>query len=293
MVVDRRQRLALVAPIGVLVAALVGCGAPTPTATPSTAATAAPAPTFRLVEVDGRTQAIDCRGSGKPTIVLDGGLGVYSGTWVGVLDALANESFWVCRYDRPGLGESEAGRKPRTSERFVTELRALLEAARERPPYVLVGHSLAGLNVQLFARTHRDEVAGVVFVDAVHPDLDLRIESLLTPGQVAQRRVELELNEESIRFEDILASEDQVRAAPEFPAVPIVAIPHGVHFTVTDPDWPEQPVEDLWAELQRDLSRLAPGGKLVIAAKSQHRIQETEPEVVAAAIREVVTASGT
>jgi pimeloyl-ACP methyl ester carboxylesterase len=276
-----------------LVVALLGCGGPTPTATPSPAPTTTPAPTFRLVQVGGRTQAIDCRGSGKPTVVLDGGLGVYSGTWVGVLDALANESFRVCRYDRPGLGESEAGPKPRTSERFVTELRALLEAAGERPPYVLVGHSLGGLNVQLFAREHRDEIAGVVFVDAIHPDLDERIEPLLTPAQVAQRREELELNEEGIRFEDILASEDQVRAAPEFPAVPIVAIAHGVHFTVTDPDWPEQPVEDLWAELQRDLSRLAPGGKLVIATKSQHRIQETEPEVVAAAIREVVTASGT
>ena len=276
-----------------LIVALLGCGAPTPTTTPSPDPTATPAPTFRLVEVDGRTQAIDCRGNGKPTVVLDGGLGVYSGTWVGVMDALTDESFRVCRYDRPGLGESEAGQKPRTSERFVTELRALLEAAGERPPYVLVGHSLAGLNVQLFAREHRDEVAGVVFVDAIHPDLDRRIEPLLTPEQVAQRREELELNEEGIRFEDILASEDQVRAAREFPAVPTVAIAHGVHFTVTDPDWPERPVEDLWAELQRDLSRLAPGGKLVIATKSQHRIQETEPEVVAAAIREVVTASGT
>jgi pimeloyl-ACP methyl ester carboxylesterase len=248
-------------------------------------------PTYRLVDVDGRTQAIDCRGSGSPTVVLDGGLGVYSGTWAGVMDALSGESFRVCRYDRPGLGESEAGEKPRTSERFVDELRALLETAGEAAPYVLVGHSLGGLNVQLFARSHPDDVVGAVFVDAVHPDLDARIEALLTPEQAAQRREELELNQEGIRFDDILASDAQVEAAPAFPDIPVVVITHGQPFDVTDPTWPAEPVEDLWSELQADLAELSPRGELVVADESQHRIQETEPEVVADAIQKVLTAA--
>src|SRR5262245_60198452 len=114
---------------------VLACGGTSSTPAPSVTPAATPAPTYRLVEIDGRTQAIDCRGSGSPTVVLDGGLGVYSGTWVGVMDALADAPFRVCRYDRPGLGESEAGDKPRTSERFVEELRALLETAGEKPPY--------------------------------------------------------------------------------------------------------------------------------------------------------------
>jgi pimeloyl-ACP methyl ester carboxylesterase len=270
---------------------VLACGETSSIPTPSVTPAATPAPTYRLVEIDGRTQAIDCRGGGSPTVVLDGGLGVYSGTWTGVMDALADAPFRVCRYDRPGLGESEAGDKPRTSERLVEELRALLETAGEKPPYVLVGHSLGGLNVQLFARHHPDDVAGAVIVDAIHPDLDARIAELLTPEQATQRGEELELNQEGIRFDDILASDDQVHEAPQFPAVPVVVIAHGQPFTVTDPAWPAKEVEDLWTELQRALSELTPGGKLVIAKESEHRIQETEPEIVADAIREVVTAA--
>lgn len=282
-------RLPFVAVVVMLMAvACGGASSATPTLAPS--ATASPAPTYRLVDVDGRTQAIDCRGSGSPTVVLDGGLGVYSGTWAGVVDALADAPFRVCRYDRPGLGESESGEKPRTSERFVAELRTLLDAAGEKPPYVLVGHSLAGLNVQLFARQHPDDVAGVVLVDAIHPDLDVRIEALLPPDQAAQRRDELELNQEGITFDDILASEEQVRAAPTFPKVPLFVIAHGVPFTVIDPAWPADEVERLWTELQGELTELAPGGRYLVAKDSEHRIQETEPEVVADAIREVVSA---
>jgi pimeloyl-ACP methyl ester carboxylesterase len=283
------RRSTFLALVGVTITA---CGGATTSPVPSSTPLATPAPTHRLVEVDGRTQAIDCRGTGSPTVVLDGGLGVYSGTWTDVMGALSDAPFRVCRYDRPGLGESEAGEKPRTSERFVEELRTLLEAAGESGPYVLVGHSLGGLNVQLFARQHPNDVVGAVFVDAVHPDLDARIAELLTPEQAAQRGEELEVNQEGITFEDILASDEQVREAPEFPAIPVVVIAHGRPFEVTDPEWPARKVESLWTELQRDLSELAPGGKLVIAEESEHRIQETEPSVVADAIGEVVAAAG-
>jgi pimeloyl-ACP methyl ester carboxylesterase len=255
--------------------------------------TTSPGPTYRLVEVDGRARAIDCRGSGSPTVVLESGLGVYSGTWVGVMDALADAPFRVCRYDRPGLGESEVGERPRTTERFVDELRALLAQAGETGPYVLVGHSLGGLTVQLFAREHPDEVTGAVLVDAIHPELDARIEPLLTPAQITTRREELELNEEGIRFDDIIASEAQVQAAPPFPQIPLVVLAHGLPFPVTDPTWPAEEVEDLWSDLQIDLARLTTDADFVVAEASQHRIQETEPDLVAKVIRGVVTAAGT
>jgi pimeloyl-ACP methyl ester carboxylesterase len=249
-------------------------------------------PTARLVEVDGRAQSIDCRGTGSPTVILESGLGVYSGTWLGVMDALSDAAFRLCRYDRPGLGESEAGERPRTVARFVDELRALLAQAGETGPYVLVGHSLGGLTAQLFARDHPDEVVGAVLVDAIHPELEARIEPLLTPAQVAARREELELNQEGIQFDDILASEAQVLAAPPFPQIPLVVLAHGLPFPVTDPTWPAEEVEDLWSDLQIDLARLTPDADFVVAEASQHRIQETEPDLVAKVIRGVVSAAG-
>src|SRR5215217_3428463 len=71
----------------------------------------------------------------------------------------------VCTYDRGGAGWSEPGTQPRTSQQFVKELHALLNNAGIEGPYVLVGHSLGGNNVQLYASRYPDEVAGMVLVD--------------------------------------------------------------------------------------------------------------------------------
>ena len=86
----------------------------------------------------------------------------------------------VCVYDRPGTllnAEDTAGRSrsdpaplPRTAQDVVADLHALLRAARVPGPYVLVGHSLGGLCVRLYATTYPEEVAGLVLVDASHED---------------------------------------------------------------------------------------------------------------------------
>jgi pimeloyl-ACP methyl ester carboxylesterase len=51
----------------------------------------------------------------------------------------------------------------------VEELRQVLRHKGLKPPYVLVGHSLGGLYMQLFARAHPEEVKGLVLVDAMYP----------------------------------------------------------------------------------------------------------------------------
>ena len=97
-------------------------------------------------------------------MILEGGLGVYSGTWFAVMPMVARVTR-VCRFDRAGLGQSERGPLPRTSKRMVTELHTLLRKGGIDGPYV----------------------AGLVFVDAIHPDLDVRIEKLLSAKQAAGR----------------------------------------------------------------------------------------------------------
>jgi pimeloyl-ACP methyl ester carboxylesterase len=219
-------------------------------------------------------------------VILEGGLGVYSGTWHAVMPMVAGTTR-VCRFDRAGLGQSERGPMPRTSKRMVAELHALLTKGRIQDPYVLVGHSFAGLNIRLYANTYPKEVAGLVLVDAVHPDLDVRIEKLLSAEQVADRRAELELNQEGIRFRDILTSEAQVRKAKPPPDVPLMVIRHGLPFE-SGPGWPADAVEKLWADLQNDLATLTPQGEVIVAAASHHRIQEDQPDGVSGVIEQVV-----
>jgi len=117
------------------------------------------------IDVGGYQMHLYCSGSGSPTVVLDAGLGGASLDWSLVQPSLA-ETSQVCSYDRAGMGWSDPGPQPRSPEQLAKELHVLLTNAGISPPYVLVGHSLAGKNVRMFAQEHPDEVVGMVLVDA-------------------------------------------------------------------------------------------------------------------------------
>jgi pimeloyl-ACP methyl ester carboxylesterase len=117
---------------------------------------------------DRSVQAVRA-GQGEPLIVLESGLGDDWSSWSPILDALAARSR-VIAYSRPGYGESSAVSTLRDIATEAEELRELLRALGEAPPYVLVGHSLGGLIAQAFACRYSPEVAGLVTVDAPHPD---------------------------------------------------------------------------------------------------------------------------
>ncbi len=127
----------------------------------------------KLFDVGGYKMHIDCTGEGSPTIILESGLGDTFVSWRKVEPQIAKFTR-VCSYDRAGIGYSDASSQARTSKVIASELHALLHAAGVAPPYVLVGHSMGGYNVRLYASLYRNEVAGMVLVDASHPDQENR-----------------------------------------------------------------------------------------------------------------------
>lgn len=126
-----------------------------------------PAP-GKLVEVDGHLMHIHCLGSGSPTVVIDAGNGSFSIEWTPIQEKLG-QTTRVCIYDRSGYGWSEASPSPRDGAQVVSELHDLLDVAGEAGPYLLVGHSLGGVHVRMFAAQYPDEVAGLVLVDTAYP----------------------------------------------------------------------------------------------------------------------------
>jgi pimeloyl-ACP methyl ester carboxylesterase len=126
-----------------------------------------PAP-GKLVEVAGHRMHIDCTGSGSPTVVIDAGNGSFSVEWTPIQAALA-QSTRVCTYDRSGYGWSEPGPQPRDGMQIVSELHELLSAAGEHAPYLLVGHSLGGVHMRMYAVKYPAEVAGMILVDTAYP----------------------------------------------------------------------------------------------------------------------------
>ena len=119
--------------------------------------------------IAGREVEYVAKGQGMPAVVFENGLGGRLDWWSKVLPPLAAETT-VFAYNRPGIGASAPASTRRDGTTIVEELRATLKAKDIKPPYLLVGHSIGGLYVQLFARLHPDEVAGMVLVDSTHPD---------------------------------------------------------------------------------------------------------------------------
>ena len=107
----------------------------------------------------------------EPLIVLEHGAFGCAADWAVVQARLAARGLRSLAYDRAGLGHSDPGPRPRDGRALAADLAALLGALDEPGPYVLVGHSMGGLMVRLFAITHPELVSGVVLVDAVVPEI--------------------------------------------------------------------------------------------------------------------------
>lgn len=133
-----------------------------------------PAP-GKLVDIGGRRIHVDCRGTGAPTVVFEAGLDVYGSlSWSAVQDPISQITR-ACSYDRAGIMWSDRANGARDAAAIAGDLHRALQAAGENGPYVMVGHSLGGPYVMAFTKQFGAEVAGVVFVDASHPDQQLRL----------------------------------------------------------------------------------------------------------------------
>jgi pimeloyl-ACP methyl ester carboxylesterase len=130
----------------------------------------------QLVDVGGgRKMNLYCTGKGPLTVVFDSASGEAGWAWYRVQPEVAKHTR-ACVYDRAGFGFSDMSKRPNTSENAVGDLHKLLAAAGEKGPYVLVGNSLGGANVQIYAYRYPDEVKGLVLVEAQREDETARID---------------------------------------------------------------------------------------------------------------------
>ena len=225
-------------------------------------------------------------GEGRPAVVLLGGFGLPIEGWALVLPQLAQTST-VLAYNGRGFGASAEPQKPQTGNAVVDLLRDLLDAAAVAPPYILVGHALGGLHANLFARRFPLETAGVVLVEAMHPDDDFderRLRFLprsYRPGASrnrVRRHYELHFLAETAR---------EIEQAGPFPGVPLTV----VSASRTPPRWTTSPQQvRTHAARQRQLVTLSGRGTHVVAPASGQFPQVTNPEIVVGAVRDMVAA---
>ncbi|MDP3659765.1 alpha/beta fold hydrolase [Phenylobacterium sp.] len=125
-------------------------------------------PRGEMIDLGGRRMRLVREGAASthPTILCEAGSFGSASDWAVVQEMLAADGLRSLAYDRAGLGYSDPGPIPRHGRAIVEDLERLLEQAGEPGPFVLVGHSMAGLWVRLFAVRNPDKVAGLVLVDA-------------------------------------------------------------------------------------------------------------------------------
>jgi len=140
--------------------------------------------------VGGYKMHIHCTGQGSPTVILASGMSDFSVSWAYVQPEIAKYTR-VCSYDRAGLGWSEPSPLPRTVNTLVEELHTLLVNANVQGPYVLVGHSLGGMLIRVYANNYPDKVVGMVLVDSTPDEVDIRRAAAVPNGaELAKRNLE-------------------------------------------------------------------------------------------------------
>ena len=268
-----------------LLVAMAGCDAdgddeaPSPAATSPSTVEGGGAPSGGRVDVGGYELAYVCQGDGEPTVVLEAGYdSAGTSTFADLLAPIAEETR-VCTYDRAGTGTSD----PRPSAEGLTsadqasELRSLLEAAAIEPPYVLVGHSYGGFVARLFAAAYQDETAGLILIESSHEDE-------IEPYRDHYGNDPAGDWVDGGDLLDIDATADALRTtARNFGELPLVVIRAETYEDVLS--------TSLWRRTQADLATLSSNALYVVADGSGHFVQDEAPEVVLAAIHEVLAAS--
>ncbi len=142
------------------------------------AASAGPfTPSGRYVDIGGRKLRLVCAGpentptpNDKPTVWMEAGAFGLAADFAAIQEKLTAKGIRSCAYDRAGMGWSDAGPQPRDATAIVEDLEKLIAASGERGPFILMGHSMAGLHTRLFAGRNSTKVAGLVLIEATTPE---------------------------------------------------------------------------------------------------------------------------
>lgn len=230
-----------------------------------------------IARLDSGAVEVVTAGAGAVTVLFEAGLGDDWTPWDGVASEVARHAR-VFAYSRPGHGGSDPAATPRDPGHIVKELRALLSAEGQRPPYVLVGHSIGGGYMELFAKAHPDEVIGVVLVDPRHRDFLGRctqagIESCGIPDAALSKLPAVQAAE----YRGYGEASEEIAAAGSFGSYPVRVLTATEH--PASAAW-----EALWESMLASLAAESSQGLQIRVPGAGHYLQRDRPQEVVTAI---------
>jgi pimeloyl-ACP methyl ester carboxylesterase len=272
---------------------------PASTLNPSTISQVTTWGQIEQIDIGGRKLAISCQGEGNPTVVFESGYRTTMACWKDVWKETAKYTR-SCVYDRANLGQSDPATKPRTSKDIVDDLQNLLTNARIPGPYLLVGHSMGSFNVLIYANQYPQDVAGIVLVDPSHPDQFERWLAILPVENETQSEM-LKICRQTLREStspssandpnnpegwDWLQSAEELRSIHDLGELPLTVI------TAVNYSWLcyhplAERANKIWQANQKEYLELSPNSQQIMVS-SNHLVMESEPEVVVAAILDML-----
>lgn len=254
-------------------------------------------------DVGGRQIRLVCQGRGYPAVVVDAGLGtgpVEDRPWQGIATMVAAVTR-VCLYDRAGRGGSDPNPKVViTSADAAGDMARALEVAGVQGPYVVVGHSIGGLNAQVFAARYPSKVAGLVLVSTTHPD-QFNIWASLLPAPIDGEakeitdtrafltKIQSDPTQNPERL-DVRESEEQARQLHSLGSKPVIVLTHSPKFRMV-PGLAEPlaiKLENATQGMQKQFLQLSTKSTQHIAATAGHHLPDEAPGFVVDGILEAV-----
>ena len=231
--------------------------------------------------VSGRQLEFVANKKSGPVVVFENGLGARMEWWGKVPPSLGNDISYFA-YNRAGYGNSTPADAPRDGDHVVGELRSALIEQKLQPPYVLVGHSLGGLFMQLFARKYPQEVAALILVDSTHPNQMDGAGAMEKQSPWVRGIVGALVTGTAKEELDLLSQTgQQVLALPSLSGIPVFVL------SALEPMQETSDLARFTNEKRQDIARLYPGSKQ-IWVPSGHAIPLEKPEAVVQAIRDAL-----
>ena len=259
--------------IAYLIALLASCALSACTAVPTSA----------MKDIASNTIAYYFREGQSPTIVFQSGLGDGKNVWGETLKYLP-DSASIFLYDRPGYGGSPETSDSRDPCAISRELNELLQAVGVSPPYILVGHSLGGLDQFYYASIFPDQVAGLVLLDPTHPS------HWETMQREAKAQANLITGLRNVAFSQVMRQEfdDQTGCLNSLNSEKPNDLPSILLFSGQFQIIEKGSYETMVKKLRKEWRYLLVNSRQSEIANSSHYIQKDAPEEVARAIEKML-----
>jgi pimeloyl-ACP methyl ester carboxylesterase len=244
---------------------------------------------YSRVDAGGPVLRMFTSGSGSPTVVFEAGAGGSLDEWMRIQTEVGKFATALA-YDRAGNGLSPKGPIPRDGKRIAEELHTALRRAHAVPPFILVGHSLGGPYIRIFAGMYPDEVAGLVLVDPSQEGLAAWAKARDPKPEDHKLRREDEVDCAPVTF----AQASKSRMPTNIPIILITGM--------GPRDIPDFLPEALKTEVRKDREVFYPAklkfhkewveqfprGRQIVTENSGHGIPLEEPQLIIDTVRDVV-----